>query len=109
MAMTPPHCLKLYNGPAGWHPRAHDRLPGHQAAAWLPGRFGIGEVYGKTCTICVCAGDPRMPPCEVRPRAGCGRSARPVRWAGTGNGAKTATEVPARGESRQQQRLPRPI
>jgi len=41
-------------------------------------------------------GQPR--PCleeEPGPRAGCGKSARPVRWAGTGNGAMARNEAPA--------------
>ena len=38
-------------------------------------------------------------------RAGCGRAARAVRRAATGNGAKAWTEAPAWGESRRQQRL----
>ena len=41
-----------------------------------------------------------------RPSAGCGKSARPVRRAATGNGARARIEAPACGESRRQQRLP---
>ena len=41
-------------------------------------------------------------------RAGCGRAARAVRRAATGNGAMAWTEAPATGESRRQQRLHRP-
>ena len=47
------------------------------------GRFGFPEVYGNLGVIDLHQKrrrrSPRMPPCQARPRAGCGRSASPVR------------------------------
>jgi len=42
-----------------------------------------------------------------RPSAGCGKSARPVRRAATGNGTMVWNEAPVPGESRRQQQLPK--
>jgi hypothetical protein len=73
-----------------------------------------GRERGSRClpSICaVCLAQPVACACcreEPGPRAGCGKAARPVRRAGTGNGAMGRIEAPAIGRKPPATATPRP-